>query len=142
MPIEADRHRNVPLRSGRYFANIVGHQPAWVYHTMASGSLDGQAPATSSKGVGEVDPEVKAGMATFKDLTQGGLFTLLGHYKKPLVIEDMDAGGGTVKVVDQNKTEKRTISSAPHKLAPGEYLKVTGAASAGFLVRIDGEKIL
>jgi hypothetical protein len=111
---------------------------------MATGSsLTGEAPATASVSEENLDPSVTSGKAVWSDLVKGGYFTLLGNYKRPLIVEAMLLPGGalTSKIVNpQTSTERALPSSAPFKMAPGEYIKISGGDSGGmaaFLVRED-----
>jgi hypothetical protein len=139
---------NVPQLAGRARYNILGMNPTWVYHEMATGATAaGEAPRSAAKTEAEIDPTVKAGRARWTDLTKGGLFTMLAHAKQPIIVEAIDnAGSATLTIVDSQGNQLRTVpNTLPFKVAPGECLKASGGASGGkvgFLVRIDAQRVL
>lgn len=133
----------IPLIGPRARYRVLSAQASWVTHEMAGGSaLSGEAPETASVSAENLDPTVTAGKAVWSDLTKGGLFTLLGNHKRPLVVEAaLVPGTATVKIINpQTSTERDMPGSTPFKVAPGEYLKVSGGNngdSVSFLVRED-----
>jgi len=108
-------------------------------------ALTGVPPRSASVGVADFDPVVTGGRAEFASLSEGGLFTLLAHYKRAMVVEAVDLSAGvTASIVDSTGADLRPFpSTLPARLAPGECLKATGGATggrAGFLVRAAGEQ--
>lgn len=147
MPINAKEDNNVPFTGSRPRYRILDTSPSWVYHKMAAGSsLSGAAPRTTSLAEADLDPAVSAGMAEFSGLSQGGLFTHLGRYMQPLLIEAVDnQAGATITIVSQDGTTLRALpTSLPFAVGPGELIKATGGSAGGrvgVLAKIAGEKI-
>ena len=139
---------NIPIIGPRSRYSIVGDDLSWCIQKMATGvSFNGAAPRTATTDAENTDPEVSCGASIFKDLTQGGLFTLLANAKKPLVVESvLNPGSATVSLVSRDGLTTRVIpTELPFKISPNEIIKVTAGATGalfGVLVRIDGEKIL
>ena len=147
MPVEAKADDNVPFLAGRARYQVLGTNPTWVYHEMAAGqTMAGEAPRSATKTEAEIDPTVGGGKARWADLTKGGLFTLLAHYKRAMVVEAVDnPGSATLAIVDSTGANPRTPPAAPFRVGPGECLKVTGGGAAGkigFLVRLDVTKVI
>jgi hypothetical protein len=143
MPVPSKADGNVPFIGSRKRYSILGLNLTWIYHRMAGGaSLNGAAPKTASLEPNAVDPTVSAGRAEFTALTEGGLFTLLGNYRRPVLVESVDnAAGATLTIVDKNNVQLRT---APLKMAPGEYFKAAGGSAGshiGILVRDEGTEL-
>ncbi len=137
------------MPSGRAYYNIVSNTATWCYHRMAGGSfLDGNPPRTDATAEAATEPTVKSGVATFSNLTKGGLFTLVANAKRPLIVEAVDnPGSATVTLIDRNNpTIERDLPTAvPFHMAANEVFKATGGSDGGyvgFLYRIEGEKIL
>lgn len=146
MPVSSTDGNNVPHIGPRSRYMILNNSPTWVYHEMASGqTMAGEAPRTASVAEADLDPVTSAGMAKFSDLSKGGLFTLLAHYKKAMVVEAVDnAGSATITIIKTSAPgSSRTAPTAPFRVGPGECLKVSGGGAAGkvgFLVRRDFEE--
>jgi len=134
----------VPFIGPRSRYNILSDSVGWIYHKMAgAGTLDGAPPATALLSSEMCDPTVSAGRASWDDLVHGGLFTLLGNYKQPVIVEAVDAAGVTLTLVDSLGNLTRNMPGTfPCKLAPGEYVKAVGGGKVGILVRYDADKIL
>jgi len=150
VPFQASGER-VPLIGPRSRYDIISaRNSTWVYHRMKPGStLGGAAPADPTHTAAEFDPVVTAGRAEFGGLSAGGLFTLLGNAKKPLILEAIDnTAGATISTVDKTgATIRATLdpAKAPYHLSPAEYIKATGGSSGsyvGVLVRLDETAIL
>lgn len=121
---------------------LLQETPAWVYHQAIAGqTLNGTAPTTATTDAEATDPEVTAGVATYKDLVTGGLFTSLYFYKKPMVIEAMDnPNTATVTLENIALGTSRAAPTPPFKVAAGEVVKavsMTTGARFGILVRED-----
>lgn len=146
MPVPSKADGNVPFIGPRARYQILGLNLTWIYHRMTGGaSLNGAAPKTATLTPDQVDPVVSAGKAEFASLTEGGLFTLLGNYKRPVLVESVNnAAGATLTIVDKAGAQLRTAPTAPFKLAPGEYFKATGGSAGsyiGILVRDEGTEL-
>lgn len=133
---------NVPHIGPRRRYSILCSTPTWVYHEMASGkTLNGEAPKTASVGVADLDPTIASGSARYTSLDAGGLFTILAHEKRGMVVESVDnPGTATLSIIQTaNPSLSRSLPTAPFLVGPGECLKATGGSAAskiGFLVRI------
>lgn len=149
--VKADN--NVPLQTNRPRYNIVGVNPTMIVQKMAASTLDGKRATTVAKpNPALLDPVVTGGKALWSNLTHGGVFFLGGDQARPLIIESMYANGGvaTVTVVSKDDPALETGPTAlrawpgtfPFRLGRGECLRVTGAAEVGFMVRLDGQKVL
>ena len=126
--------------------NLLGVNPAWVYHKVSSGSLNGNRPTTA--GIANPDlvypNELRAGYAKFDaidgdDTIGGGRFYHLAKLKKPVMIHNVDlSGAGTISAAvtvnfnspsDPNIRNVQSLLEAspfvPFILAPNEMLKVT-----------------
>lgn len=144
MPVPSKDDNNVPQIGPRARYNIVMADPGWVYHRMLTGrTLDGLPPADCDTCAGTTDPAVSAGMAEFKSLVHGGLFTSVFHYKLPIVVEAIDnTAGATLTLVRQDGSLVRAMPAAntvPFMLSPGECIKAVGGTAGsyvGFLMRI------
>lgn len=146
MPVPSKADGNVPFIGPRKRYSILGLNLTWIYHRMAVGvALNGAAPKTASLEPNAVDPVVSAGRANFAALTEGGLFTLLGNYRRPVLVESVDnAAGATLTIVDKAGTLLRSAPTAPFKMAPGEYFKAAGGSTGsyiGILVRDEGTEL-
>ena len=127
----------VPLLPGRARYDLLQSSSTWFIHKMATGSsLDGTAPQRTGEDESQTDPTfVKAGRASFEELTHGGLFTLPGNYKKPIVVEAiLNAGTATLSIVrlDDPAVTRAVPGTFPFRMTPGEYLKATGGAVSGY----------
>lgn len=131
--------------------NLVGNQPAWVFHRMKpANEMTGVRPVYDS-GV-EADPDkndpslVRAGYAEFKGATGlelGGLFYHLAKNKRPIIIHSVEGASAitkasTVSFTDLS-TEIRVITAeiqaspfSPIVLSPGEVLKIEGPLGTEF----------
>lgn len=111
-----------------------------------SAAFTGVAPRTASNPPEKTDPTVSGGKSIFENLTEGGLFTLLANYKRPLVVEAvLNENGATATLESRGGALSRPFPTAPFKVSPNEVIKFTGGSNgaiAGVLVRIDGEKQL
>ncbi len=150
MPIPSKADGNVPfLGSGRKRYNVLSpRQSTWVFHEMAGGSaLNGSYAKTGSLTKDEIDPVVTPGRASWTALTEGGLFSFVGNYRRSLICEAVDnAGTATLTLVNAAGTLLRNMpTSFPFTIAAGEFIKATGGsagAKVGFLLRIDEKTIL
>ena len=120
--------------------NIVGVNNTWLRQL---GTLDGKRPRTAELDADELDPVVSAGQALWANLTEGGLFSLLGDMKQALVLEAVVADG-TFQIVAKDGTTvlRPGPTTFPAKIAPGEYLRFSSGTRAEVLVRIDGVRVL
>lgn len=147
MPFPSKENNNVPFLPGRSRYSIVNTTATWCYHHMAPGStLNGAAPRTATTDPSQTDPVVKASTAEYKDLTEGGLFTIQAKAKRTLVVDAIhNAAGATLSILGvAHGHERAAPSSTPFKISSGEVLKATGGStggSIGILYRIDGEEI-
>ena len=141
MPRVSKADGNVPFIGPRARYSVVTTNPTWVLHKMAPGaSLNGAAPKTATLQPKDVDPTVKAGMAQWDDLTEGGLFTLLAHEGQPIeVIDKMLPSGATAVIVGLDGTKLRDLPATyPFRLGACEVLKISGGAAGstgGFLIK-------
>lgn len=150
MPIQAKADGNVPfLGNGRARYNVLSNRQAiWVYHEMTGGaSLNGGYAKTASLTKDQIDPVITPGRAAWTALTEGGLFSFVGNYRRPLICEAIDnAGTATLTLVKSDGNLSRNMPTTfPFTIAPGEYIKATGGAAGskvGFLLRIDEKTIL
>lgn len=135
MPVPSKADGNVPFIGPRARYQILGLNLTWIYHRMAGGvMLNGAAPKTASLEPAAVDPTVSAGRAEYTDLTEGGLFTLLGNYRRAVLVEAVDnAAGATLTIVDSAGALLRNAPTAPFKMAPGEYFKASGGAAGSYI---------
>ena len=147
MPVQSKADNNVEFLPGRSRYSIVNTTATWCYHHMAPGAtLNGAAPKTATKTPDQVDPTVKASMAEYKDLTEGGLFTIQAKARRPLVVDAVDnPAGATLTIVGVAHSHTRAApSTVPFKVTSGECLKAVGGSAGsyvGILYRIDGEEI-
>ena len=113
---------------------VVGVTPSTLSHAKTQGSLTGVLPVLE-EGV-LANPSVSAGLAEWKDLTDGGLFNF---YKKSIVIESLSTGTWKIgRFKDNVFTELRTIPSVvPFKLCPGEALQFSGSQKCYCVARLD-----
>lgn len=150
MPVPSKADGNVPfLGGGRARYNVLSNRQAiWVYHEMAGGaSLSGSYAKSATQTKDEIDPVIGPGRAAWTALTEGGLFSFVGNYRRPLICEAIDnAGTATLTLVKADGNPSRNFPSTfPCTIAPGEYIKATGGAAGGkvgFLLRIDEKTIL
>jgi len=135
----------VPMIGPRKRYNLVTATPSWVYQEMNPGqSFTGVPPEdAATTGHPELkDPDVvKAGYAAYKNLTLGGLFTIVAHYKLPIVVEAIDNPGTcTLELVGSDGVKIRNLPTAvPFNISPGECIKASGGSAGtkvGFLMRI------
>lgn len=136
MSIQSKADGNVPFIGPRARYKILSESLTWIYHRMAGGSaLNGAAPRTASLTADETDPTVTAGKANYADLTEGGLFRLLGNYKKAIVVESVNnAAVATLTIVDKDGTLLRAFpGTTPFNMAPGEYIKATGGSAGSYI---------
>jgi len=142
MPIPSKADGNVPLLPGRSRYNVVTtRSDTWVYHR---GALDGTAPKTAASGTLVADPSVMgAGRAEWTTLLNGGLFTLVGAYRKPLICSAIDNSGATLTLVKEDGSPSRAMPvTFPFTIAPGEVIKAVGGTAVGLLLRIEDKTIL
>lgn len=149
MAIKADN--NVPFQANRPRFNIVGVHPSSISQ---AGTMNGKRPTTVAQpNPSLLDPAVSGGKAEWTALNNGGIFFLGGNPARPLIIDSMFQTGAapTVKIVAINDpllesapTELRPWPGTfPVRLGPNECLSVSGAATkVGFIVRLDGQKVL
>ena len=150
MPIPSKADGNVPLLGGgrARFNVLSSRQSMWVYHEMAGGSsLNGSYAKSAAKTKDQIDPVITPGRAAWTALTEGGLFSFVGNYRRPLICEAIDnAGTATLTLVKSDLSLSRNMpTSFPFTIAPGEYIRATGGAAGGkvgFLLRIDEKTIL
>lgn len=136
---------SVPMIGPRKRYNVVTATSGWVYHEMNPGQNFTGVPPEDEFTTDHPelkDPNVvRAGYASFKNLTKGGLFTLVAHYKLPIIVEAIDnAGSCTLELVGTDGVKLRNMPTAvPFNISPGECIKVSGGAAGakvGFLMRI------
>ena len=144
MALECKADNNVPFLPGRKRSSIVNLTTTWCYHRMATGSaLSGEAPRTATVDEASLDPKVSAGYAEFTNLTKGGLFTIQGKSRSPLIVSAIDnpAGATLTLVLLSDLNRSRAVPDTfPFKMCGGEMLKATGGAtggSVGFLYELD-----
>lgn len=150
---------NVPFQNKPRY-NIVGVNPTLITHKMkTTKNFDGYRASTAVLSVPLADPAVSAGKANFAGLEHGGLMFLGGNTARPAIVESYYAKNctATYKIVAMDDanidtvaplTELRPLPAAPFKLGPNECIQVTSTAAGapipevGFVVRLDGQKIL
>jgi hypothetical protein len=137
----------VPMRPNRSYVNPITVDPLKLVMKMATGSaFNGARPRTAALVADDVDPAVSAGRLFWDELTEGGLFDLLGNQKRALVLESVELDGTTFTIVDSSgNTLRAGPSTFPAKVFPGEYLKFTGGSNGAqveVVARRDGTKIL
>lgn len=124
----------VPLIGPNVRYDLLHDSSTWIIQRFAAGA---QATGVSPKvGAVEVGPTtVKAGYASYDGLTQGGLFTLPGNYRKPTLVESLDnPAGATITILQTTSNHERPIPSTyPFKLAPGEFIKTTGGTAGSYV---------
>ncbi|MCJ7520994.1 MAG: hypothetical protein MUP21_02055 [Dehalococcoidia bacterium] len=154
MPFPANADGNVPFIGTRARYSILNTTATWVFHWMhGEVNMTGVAPRTETSDVDQLDPTVSAGRADYglvnpatglvEPLSEGGLFTQLGRYKRAMIVEASELSGGvTVTLVNGEGDLIRAFPALPAHVAAGEYIKAVGGAGAhaGFLVRLEGEK--
>lgn len=147
--VKADN--NVPQTPGLGRSVVVTDRSStWVIHkTRAGRGFDGNPPQAQDddSDIDTIRPTIRAGFAMWDNLAHAGLFTLLAHYGRSIIVEEVsNPGGATLSTVDSTGAPLRTaLPAVPFKLAPGECLKAVGATqntSVGFLVRFAEQLIL
>jgi hypothetical protein len=129
----------VPFTGTKGRIHLLSESAAWIYHNMASGTLDGDEPSTATTTPSETVPTVKAGRADYNDLTHGGLFVHPWVYNKAVVVEAIDNPGSATLLVTNPAagTNRAAPASVPFTIAPGECLKAVGGTKVGFMMRED-----
>ena len=91
--VRADK--NVPFKPGGFYANLVGLDPAWIFHDYSDGKKsNGRFPAKPGDAT-FVDPDIiKAGFAQYSELISGGLFVQLGQALTGTRIYELILDGG------------------------------------------------
>lgn len=145
----------IELLPGRSRYNLVGRQPSWVYHKIASAGLNtlaGGRPVTATESNPDlVAPSiVRGGYAEFTELTDGGLFYHLAKNKLPLVIYSMDlSNAGTITSIQTvsfsdplvvlRDIQPLVALNIPFTVASGEMIQVI---SAGKVVGVLASQVL
>lgn len=150
---------NVPFQTAPRY-NIVGVNPTLITHKMKTAKdFDGKKASTAPGGSPLADPAVTGGHANFAGLEHGGLMFLGGNTARPAIVDSFYALNcvPVYKIVSMDDpnintnnplTSLRPMPAAPFKLGKNECIQVvsTGAAApipeVGFIVRLDGQKIL
>lgn len=129
---------------------ILGVEPTRIVHSFkASKTPNGKEPTDNvvASEADKFDPIVKAGNVYYNDLEHGGLFALLGEYKKNMVVERIEnEAGATGEIVDRAGAKIRDIpTDFPFKMGPYEWLSFSGGTAQKFVavtVRLEGNKQL
>jgi len=131
------RDGNVPPKPGGFYALLVGANPSWIRHEMAAGKqLNGKFPAKPAATL--VDPDsVKAGLAVYTLLEDGGLFVQHGQSPRGTVIHDINNDATAtltiVHISDPATTLRSLPASFPFDLGQGEMIKATGGQLEKFI---------
>lgn len=154
---------NVPFQANRPRYNIVGTGVTLIKQIKASGSGDfngKRAKTLAQTNPALLDPTtVGKGQAIWTNLSDAGLFYLGGPQARPLVIEGVVSKNCTptfkIVAMDDPNIDTGTPpaevrpwpTTFPIRLGANECVMVTttgasGAAEVGFLVRLDGTKIV
>lgn len=140
---------NVPFIAGRSRYQLIGLDPAWIFHKMAAGvTFDKKMARTTLLTSPELDPSIENGSASFLELSEGGVFDTVATAKKSMVIEDLlNGGGATLDIVAlkdlkaaqdgagiETAPKFRDIpASFPFTLAPGETIRAFGGATGSIV---------
>jgi hypothetical protein len=129
----------VPFTGSKGHSQLLSETSAWIYHNMASGTLDGTEPSTASTIPSETIPAVTSGRADYNNLTHGGLFIHPWVYKRTVIVEAIDNPGSAALLITNPEagTDRAVPNTLPFSLAPGECLKAVGGAKVGFMIRED-----
>jgi hypothetical protein len=132
IPPNTDSYGRVPLTGTHPKAHILQEYPVWIYHSMSAGvALDGTSPATATTAPAQTDPAIHGGRADYNSLTHGGLFDLLGNYKRAVEVLVIDnEAAATLTIVNPHLSLSRSVpGTLPFVMTPGEYFKATGGTT-------------